>query len=86
MIVFEQTIEEMGKNALKRILGRNTKTRIGSIITGIVQTCIFQSSTIVTMMTLGFIGAGIIGLGNALGVVIGANVGTTLTPWLISLL
>src|SRR5690606_16987513 len=86
MIVFEQTIEEMGKNTLKRILGKNTKTRLSSIITGIVQTCIFQSSTIVTMMTLGFVGAGIIGLSNALGVVIGANVGTTLTPWIISLL
>lgn len=86
MIIFEQTIEEMGKNKLKRILEKNTKTRFKSIMTGIVQTCIFQSSTIVTMMTLGFIGAGVIGLTNALGVVIGANLGTTLTPWLISLL
>lgn len=86
MIVFEQTIEEMGKNKLKRILEKNTKTRFKSIMTGIIQTCIFQSSTIVTMMTLGFIGAGVIGLTNALGVVIGANLGTTLTPWIISLL
>lgn len=86
MIVFEQTIEEMGKAKLKRILGKNTNTRFKSIVTGIIQTCIFQSSTIVTMMTLWFVGAGVIGLGNALGVVIGANVGTTLTPWIISLL
>lgn len=86
MLVFEQTIEELGKNNLKRILGKNTNTRIKSIVTGILQTCIFQSSTIVTMMTLGFVGAGIIGLTNALGVVIGANIGTTLTPWIISLL
>lgn len=86
MIVFEQTIEELGKNNLKRILGKNTNTRIKSILTGIIQTCIFQSSTIVTMMTLGFVGAGVIGLTNALGVVVGANIGTTLTPRIISLL
>ncbi len=86
MIVFEETINNLGKNSLKRILGKNTNTRVKSVITGIVETCIFQSSTIVTMMTLGFVGAGVIGLANALGVVIGANIGTTLTPWIVSLL
>ena len=60
MIVFEQTIEDLGKNSLKRILRKNTNTRFKSIVTGIIQTCIFQSSTIVTMMTLGFVGAGLI--------------------------
>ena len=86
MIVFEQTIEDMGTGYLKRILQENTNTRLKSIFTGIIQTCIFQSSTIVTMMTLGFVGVGVIGLSNALGVVIGANVGTTLTPRIVSLL
>jgi phosphate:Na+ symporter len=86
MIVFEETIKSLGKNTLKRVLERHTNTRFKSIITGIIETCILQSSTIVTMMTLGFVGAGIIGVSNALGVVIGANIGTTLTPWIISFL
>ena len=71
---------------LRRVLEKNTNTRFKAIVTGIVQTCIFQSSTIVTMMTLGFVGAGVIGVSSALGVVIGANIGTTLTPWIISIL
>ena len=86
MIVFEETIKSIGKNTLKRFLERHTNTRLKSIFIGIVETCILQSSTIVTMMTLGFVGAGIIGVANALGVVIGANIGTTLTPWIISFL
>ncbi len=84
MLVFEETISHLGKWFLKKVLEKNTNTRLKSIITGIVQTCIFQSSTIVTMMTLGFVGAWVIGLANALWVVIWANVGTTLTPWLVT--
>lgn len=64
---------------------KNTNTRFKSVLTGILQTFIFQSSTIVTMLTIWFVGAWVIGLANALGVVIGANVWTTLTPWLITL-
>lgn len=84
MLVFEETISHLGKWFLKKVLEKNTNTRIKSVITGIVQTCIFQSSTIVTMMTLWFVGAGVIGLSNALWVVVWANIGTTLTPWLVT--
>lgn len=84
MLVFEETISHLWKWFLKRVLEKNTNTRIKSIITWIIQTCIFQSSTIVTMMTLGFVGAWVIGLSNALWVVIWANIGTTLTPWLVT--
>ncbi len=86
MIVFEETIKSLWKNTLKHVLEKHTNTRLKSIITGIIETCILQSSTIVTMMTLGFVWAGIIGVANALGVVLGANLGTTLTPWIISFL
>jgi len=53
---------------------------------GIIQTIVLQSSTVATMMTLGFVGAGVLGVLNALGIVIGANIGTTLTPWVIAIL
>lgn len=55
MIVFEETIKSLGKNTLKRVLEKNTNTRLKSIVTGLVETCIIQSSTVVTMMTLGFV-------------------------------
>lgn len=53
---------------------------------GIVATTILQSSLIVIMIMLGFIGAGILTLPQGIGVVLGTNIGTTLTPWLIALL
>jgi phosphate:Na+ symporter len=84
MLVFEETLSHLGVGFLKKILEKYTNTRFKSILTGIVETCIFQSSTVVTMMTLGFVGAWMIGLSNALWVVIGANIGTTLTPWLVT--
>ncbi len=86
MILFEETIRSLGKNTLKRFMERHTNTRLKGIFIGIIETIILQSSTIVTMMTLGFVGAGIIGVSNALAVVIGSNLGTTLTPWIISFL
>ncbi|MBP7823441.1 Na/Pi cotransporter family protein [Candidatus Gracilibacteria bacterium] len=86
MILFEETIKSLGKNTLKRFMERHTNTRLKSILIGMVETAILQSSTIVTMMTLGFVGAGIMGVANALGVVLGANLGSTLTPWIISFL
>lgn len=84
MLVFEETISHLWKWFLKRVLEKNTNTRFKSILTWIIQTCIFQSSTIVTMMTLWFVGAWVIWLSNALWVVIGANIWTTLTPWLVT--
>ncbi len=86
MILFEETIKSLGKNTLKRFMERHTNTRLKSILIGMVETAILQSSTIVTMMTLGFVWAGIMGVANALGVVLGANLGSTLTPWIISFL
>jgi len=85
-MLFEDTIKEMGKWWLKHVLQRYTDTIAKSIGVGVVQTFLFQSSSIVTMITLGFVGAGIIGMYNGLGVVLGANIGTTLTPWLVYLL
>lgn len=55
MIIFEETIKSLGKNTLRRVLERYTNTRLKSVAVGILETSIFQSSTIVTMMTLGFV-------------------------------
>ena len=52
---------------------------------GVVSTAILQSSLIVIILMLGFVGAGILNLTQGLGVVLGSNIGTTITPWLIAL-
>lgn len=55
MILFEETIRSLGKNTLKRFMEHHTNTRLKSLFIGIIETAILQSSTIVTMMTLGFV-------------------------------
>ena len=57
-----------------------------SIAIGTVSTAILQSSMVVIMLMLGFIGAGILNLTQGIGIVLGANIGSTMTPWLIALL
>lgn len=86
MYLFEDTIKQIGKWWLKHVLQHYTNTVGKSIGVGLVQTFLFQSSSIVTMITLGFVGAGMIGMYNGLWVVLWANIGTTLTPWLVYLL
>lgn len=86
MILFEETIKQAGKWRLKRVLQENTKTISSSVSVWLMQTFIFQSSTIVTMITLWFVWAWMIGMYNALWVVLWANVWSTLTPWLVYLL
>ncbi len=86
MILFEETIKQAGKWRLKRVLQENTKTITSSISVWLIQTFIFQSSTIVTMITLWFVWAWMIGMYNALWVILWANIWSTLTPWLVYLL
>lgn len=86
MYLFEDTIKQIGKWWLKHILQTYTNTVGKSIWVWLIQTFLFQSSTIVTLITLWFVGAGMIGMYNGLWVVLWANIGTTLTPWLVYLL
>lgn len=70
---------------LRTILAHSTKTRLRALAAGFAITAIAQSSSVVTIATLGFVNAGLLGLGQAVFVVFGANVGTTATSWLVSL-
>ncbi|MEE4383215.1 MAG: Na/Pi symporter [Pseudomonadales bacterium] len=72
-------------DALRGILARSTATRLRGIATGMLLTAIVQSSSAVTVATIGFVNAGLLQLGQALGIVYGANVGTTMTGWLVAL-
>jgi phosphate:Na+ symporter len=71
---------------LKDMLDVITKNRIIAILVGTFITGIIQSSSAMTVMTVGFVNAGLLSLKQALGVILGANIGTTMTAWLVSLL
>lgn len=71
--------------ALRRILERSTATRLRALAAGAGMTALVQSSSAVTVATLGFVNAGLLDLGAAVWVVFGSNVGTTATGWLVTL-
>jgi phosphate:Na+ symporter len=72
-------------NALRNILGSWTRTPKHGIFTGITLTAIVQSSSAVTVATIGFVNAGLLSLYQAVGVIFGANIGTTMTGWLVAI-
>ena len=67
-------------------LARSTRTPAKGILTGITITAIVQSSSAVTVATIGFVNAGLLSLYQAMGVVYGANIGTTMTGWLVAII
>jgi phosphate:Na+ symporter len=71
--------------ALRDLLGHWTYTHTRGIVTGLAITAVVQSSSAVTVATIGFVNAGLLSLYQALGVVYGANIGTTMTGWLVAL-
>ena len=70
---------------LRDILGKWTRTPLRGILTGISITAIVQSSSAITVATIGFVNAGLMSIYQALGVVYGANIGTTMTAWLVAI-
>ncbi len=70
--------------ALRDILARSTSTRLRGIASGILVTGAVQSSSAVTVATIGFVNAGLLNIRQALGIVYGANIGTTMTGWLVA--
>lgn len=72
--------------ALNRILTSSTQTRLRGLGSGIVVTALVQSSSAVTVAAIGFVNAGLLTFGQSLWVIFGANVGTTMTGWLVALI
>ncbi|MDP2694433.1 MAG: Na/Pi symporter [Gallionella sp.] len=72
-------------SALERILTSSTKTRLRGLASGALVTALVQSSSAVTVAAIGFVNAGLLTLGQSLWVLFGANVGTTMTGWLVAL-
>ena len=84
MMRMEEALKELAGRSFKRFLRQYTTNPLLGIINGAFTTAILQSSSVVTLMVLAFVGAEIITLGNALGIVLGANLGTTFTGWVVA--
>lgn len=81
-----ESLQKVAGDKLRNILAAMTSSRIKGIFTGFLVTAMVQSSTATTVMLVSFVNAGLINLIQAIGVVMGANIGTTVTAWLISIL
>lgn len=79
-------LREAAGTQLQSILTRFTTTPFLGVLTGGVTTAVIQSSSATTVMTVGFVGAGLLTMPQALGVIYGANIGTTATGWLVAIL
>ena len=85
MNVMGEGLEKLSGGRLEQLLGRLCSTTWRGVLLGSVVTALIQSSSAVTVMVIGFVNSGIMRLRQAVGVIMGANLGTTLTSWLLSL-
>ena len=85
MDVMGQALERRAGNSLKTLLGRLTTGKWIGLLTGLGVTAIIQSSSATTVMVVGFVNSGLMTLGQAINVIMGANIGTTATAWILSL-
>ncbi|MEX2604911.1 MAG: Na/Pi cotransporter family protein [Gracilimonas sp.] len=85
MKVFSDGLQKVAGNKLRAILKGMTTTRLRGIITGFTTTTITQSSTTTTVMVVSFVNAGLITFVESTGVIMGANIGTTVTAWMVSI-
>jgi len=79
-------LKQAAGQKLKNLLETLTKNRVMGVLVGALVTCLIQSSSATTVMIIGLVNAGLLTLKQALGVVIGSNIGTTITAWIVSLL
>ena len=85
LAAFSREIQEVGGETLRKWLGRLTENRWRAVVLGAVATAIIQSSSAVTSLTVALVDAGTMTLRSSLGLLLGANIGTTSTAWLVSL-
>ncbi len=85
MRVMGESLEKCAGNRLKGLLGRLTAGRFRGLLLGAAVTALIQSSSAVTVMAVGFVNSGLMSLSQVVGVIFGANLGTTLTAWILSL-
>ena len=85
MNLMGEALERRAGNSLRALLGKLTGNRMLGFLTGLAVTAVIQSSSATTVMVVGFVNSGLLTLGQAINVIMGANVGTTVTAWILSL-
>lgn len=86
MKTMSEGLEKFAGDRLRSVLAAMTKNRVMGVLTGILVTALIQSSSATTVMVVSFVNAGLMTLAQSIGVIMGANVGTTVTAWIISLI
>ena len=84
MYLLEESIKALAGRSFKIFIKKNTNNRVKAILSGALATSILQSSSAVGLMVLAFVGAGIMMMDNAIGVILGSNIGTTFTAWIVA--
>ena len=86
MKLMSESLQKLAGNKMRNILSRMTSKPFNGILTGTFVTTVIQSSSATTVMVVSFVNAGLLSLAGAIAVIMGANIGTTATAWIISLL
>lgn len=84
MKTMSEGLEKFAGDRLRNILAAMTRNRVMGVLTGLSVTALIQSSSATTVMVVSFVNAGLMSLAQAIGVIMGANIGTTVTAWIIS--
>ena len=85
MKIMSEGLQKMAGEQLRSILTAMTKNRVMGVLTGILVTALIQSSSAASVMVVSFVNAGLLTLAQSIGVIMGANIGTTVTAWMIAL-
>jgi phosphate:Na+ symporter len=86
MYLIEESLKNLSGRRFKLFLQRITKNSIGAVAGGAIVTGVLQSSSMVSLIVLAFVGAGVFTMKNALAIILGANLGTTLDSWVVALI
>ncbi|SEA68880.1 phosphate:Na+ symporter [Flavobacterium gillisiae] len=86
MYLLEESLKNLSGRSFKLFLQRITKNKIGAVTGGAIVTGVLQSSSMVSFMVLAFVGAGVFTMRNAMAIILGANLGTTLDSWVVATL
>lgn len=86
MKIMSEGLQKFAGDSLRRILTAMTTNRVTGVLTGVLITALIQSSSATTVMVVSFVNAGLLTLTQSIGVIMGANIGTTVTAWIISTL
>ena len=86
MKIMSEALQKVAGSKLRNFLAAMTSNRVKGVFTGVLITAIIQSSSATTVMIVSFVNAGLLTLTESAGVIMGANIGTTVTAWIISIL